>query len=192
MPFSALFGLNIMIWGIIGFFSFEFSIPRFCITCLNCLIGYLIIIRKNEISVNGFYENITSLPAIILGGILFKTTPLLHTWSIEVQLVFVIGTLIAIYSFLYLGKSFSLRPALQEIISKGPYKIVRHPAYFGEYLMMVACCMASDNIYAFIGLVFLFIFQVIRINSEEKILSQSKTYQLYQQKTKWKLIPLVW
>ena len=126
-----------------------------------------------------------------MGGFLFKSSPPLHNWNVLTQTIFTVGTIIAIYSFLYLGKSFSLRPALQKVVSKGPYKIVRHPAYFGEYMMLFACGWASQSIYAFVGLVVLFILQIIRINSEEKILVQSKTYQLYQEQTRWKLIPFL-
>ncbi|MCP4522531.1 MAG: DUF1295 domain-containing protein [Cytophagales bacterium] len=191
---NLLLGINFILWGIIGFWSADtFSVIRVCITLLNILIGVLIIIRKTPISVKGFYENSVSIPAILLGGVLFKLAPDFDKWALFETYLFIGATLFTIYSFLYLGKSFSIRPALQsDIKTKGAYRIVRHPAYLGEYLMVLSCVIATSQWYTSFGALLLFVLQMIRIDGEEKVLSQSTDYQRYQENVQWKMIPFVW
>ena len=39
-----------------------------------------------------------------------------------------------LYAKIYLGRSFGLLPACRSIVDTGPYKLVRHPIYFGYFI----------------------------------------------------------
>jgi protein-S-isoprenylcysteine O-methyltransferase Ste14 len=81
----------------------------------------------------------------------------------------------------------------QKVISTGPYAIVRHPMYTGALLML---CFVPLALGSWWGLVFvfpMFIVIVFRLLDEEKFLSKNLPgYEGYRQKTRYRLVPLVW
>jgi len=81
----------------------------------------------------------------------------------------------------------------QEVISTGPYALVRHPMYVGVLIMYTFCPLALGSYWAVIPTVLLFIMIVFRIKNEEKVLSRDlKGYTEYMQKVKYRLVPGVW
>jgi len=81
----------------------------------------------------------------------------------------------------------------QNIISTGPYRVVRHPMYAGALLMLFFTPLALDS---FFGLLFFFpmlLIIVFRIVEEEKFLTKNLSgYQEYTKKTHYRLIPFIW
>jgi len=133
-----------------------------------------------------------SLPSLLCGGLAFKLSKDLSSWGFIPICIFLLGGGITLISFLFLGKSFSVFPSLRGIVSKGSYRLVRHPSYFGELLMIIACLIATDYIFSWSILLLFFPFIILRIEEEEKLLSTSEEYISYSQKVTWRLIPLIW
>lgn len=81
----------------------------------------------------------------------------------------------------------------QEVISSGPYLLVRHPLYAGSCLMLFSMTVALGSLVS-LPLVFLCLpFYVIRLLDEEKMLARDLPgYTEYCQRTRWRLIPFVW
>ena len=81
----------------------------------------------------------------------------------------------------------------QNVISTGPYSVVRHPMYTGALLMLFFTPLALGS---FWGLLFFFpMFLVIsfRIVEEEKFLTKNLPgYPEYTKKTRYRLIPFFW
>jgi len=81
----------------------------------------------------------------------------------------------------------------QNIISTGPYRVVRHPMYAGALLMLFFTPLALDS---FLGLLFFFpilLIIVFRIVEEEKFLTKNLSgYREYTKKTHYRLIPFIW
>lgn len=81
----------------------------------------------------------------------------------------------------------------QNIISTGPYRVVRHPMYAGALLMLFFTPLALDS---FFGLLFFFpmlLIIVFRIVEEEKFLTKNLSgYREYTKKTHYRLIPFIW
>lgn len=77
---------------------------------------------------------------------------------------------------------------------RGPYRFVCHPAYFGELLMISACCMTAYTAswLAAPVLIACVIAIVLRIVAEERVLERSATYRQYAAQTRWRLIPGLW
>jgi protein-S-isoprenylcysteine O-methyltransferase Ste14 len=81
----------------------------------------------------------------------------------------------------------------QKVISSGPYAVIRHPMYFGAFIMLFGIPLALGSWWAFI-FVFLLIAAIVwRLLEEEKFLSKNLPgYTSYRQKVRYRLIPFVW
>jgi protein-S-isoprenylcysteine O-methyltransferase Ste14 len=83
--------------------------------------------------------------------------------------------------------------ASQEVISTGPYHVVRHPMYSGALLMLLFTPMALGS---FFGVFFFFPILLIimfRLIKEEKFLAKNLVgYLDYMKKTRRRLIPFIW
>lgn len=81
----------------------------------------------------------------------------------------------------------------QQVITTGPYAIVRHPMYTGLLIMQLFTPLALGSYWALI-FSFLFIPVIIfRIRKEEEVLLRGLPgYTDYSTKTRYRLIPSVW
>jgi len=81
----------------------------------------------------------------------------------------------------------------QQVISTGPYAVVRHPMYSGMCVMVLFLPLALGSyvtLPAFMPLIPLF---VLRLLNEEKILRQELSgYTEYCLQTRFRLVPFVW
>lgn len=81
----------------------------------------------------------------------------------------------------------------QEVITTGLYSIVRHPMYLGVLIMYLPTPLALGSYYGLIPMVFLPVALVLRILNEEKLLRENLDgYAEYCEKTRFRLIPLIW
>jgi protein-S-isoprenylcysteine O-methyltransferase Ste14 len=81
----------------------------------------------------------------------------------------------------------------QEVVTTGPYAVVRHPMYFSEFIMFVSAPLVLGSYWAIAASIPLLIALVIRIATEEKVLLQGLAgYREYMQKTKYRLILGIW
>jgi protein-S-isoprenylcysteine O-methyltransferase Ste14 len=102
------------------------------------------------------------------------------------------GVVFALVSLGVLGRSFGLVAANRGVKTRGPYGLVRHPAYTG-YLIANLGYVAENPSLLNIALVCLgTAFQLVRIREEEHVLSRDSTYAGYRQRVPFRLIPLVY
>jgi protein-S-isoprenylcysteine O-methyltransferase Ste14 len=108
----------------------------------------------------------------------------------------VAGILLRQWSIAVLGRYFSRTVGVQEgqtVVDRGPYRLVRHPAYTGSLLTMVGLGFVLQSwgavlvLIAFFGVAFGY-----RIHVEEEVLTSKlgDEYVAYVKKTK-RLIPFV-
>ena len=98
----------------------------------------------------------------------------------------------ALWSLGTLGKSFTVRPAAVPLVQRGPYRLVRHPAYAGELLVAVACVVARPDVWMGLLLLGLLLFSALRILEEERVMRAAGHYDAYADGTRWRLVPFVW
>jgi protein-S-isoprenylcysteine O-methyltransferase Ste14 len=81
----------------------------------------------------------------------------------------------------------------QEVISTGPYAIVRHPMYTGALLMLCFVPLALGSWWGLFFVFPMFVVIVSRLLDEEKFLSKNlPDYKEYLQKTRYRLVPFIW
>ena len=113
---------------------------------------------------------------------------------------FIVLTLGLIVIFLVMKENTFLSKAVEiqedrghKVITTGPYRIVRHPMYLGFMLFIVFYCLALGSLYSLIPTALGVTGLVIRTVLEDKMLHKELGgYSEYAQKTKKKLIPLIW
>ncbi len=82
----------------------------------------------------------------------------------------------------------------QEIVDRGPYRLIRHPGYLGSILLWVGSGLAFTNWISLIVVATLMLaVYIYRINAEEEMLIAAfgKRYLQYSKRT-WKLFPFLY
>ena len=81
----------------------------------------------------------------------------------------------------------------QQVITIGPYAIVRHPMYLAMILMMTASPLALGSYWAMLPSILLILLLAARAKNEEELLEKELNgYREYMQKTRYRLFPGVW
>ena len=81
----------------------------------------------------------------------------------------------------------------QEVISSGPYHIIRHPMYLGACAMWLFTPLALGSYLTLPAFFLLIPLIVLRLLNEEKVLRQELPgYSEYCLHTRFRLVPLVW
>ena len=81
----------------------------------------------------------------------------------------------------------------QKVISTGPYRLVRHPMYFGGVLMLLFTPLALGSWWALPGFLLAIPLIVLRLLHEEKMLCRDLPgYSDYCLRTRSRLFPLLW
>jgi protein-S-isoprenylcysteine O-methyltransferase Ste14 len=94
------------------------------------------------------------------------------------------GAALSIWAISYLKKSFGLRAAVRQLVTRGPYAKIRHPLYVGEIIHILGIAILSGTpvgLYVFVVAVAL---QVMRAKIEErKFLRTLPEYEDYMGQT---------
>jgi len=81
----------------------------------------------------------------------------------------------------------------QEVVSSGPYAVVRHPMYLCVLVMYIASPLALGSYWGLMPSVFIIPILIARIRSEERVLVRElKGYKAYEKKTRFRLLPGIW
>lgn len=92
-----------------------------------------------------------------------------------------------------LGRSFGLLPAQRGLVMTGPYRLIRHPIYFGYLIGHIGMLLVNFSEQNALIITALYLAQVIRIQREESILVKNDSgYADYQQRVRWRLIPFIY
>ncbi len=197
---NLVFGGSLIFWAVAGSYQAieanEIGVIRIMVTILNLLVGSLIIgrrpLRSNNAAIS-YRAVLISIPSVLCGGVLFKLSESLISWPLTSKIIFIVGAVITIVAFIFLGKNFSIFPRIRKVSSGGLFKLIRHPAYFGELLMSLACFLAMESWYSIPVFIVLIPGLYFRILEEERLLmNSSPEYLKYTIETKWRLIPYIW
>lgn len=133
----------------------------------------------------------------ILPGIDFR-----FNWSNEPLWLVILSNVIVFASYIFIFYVFKQNSYAsttiqvednQNVISSGPYSIIRHPMYLGMILMSLFIPLALGSYYSLIPMLLIIPITVMRVKNEEEILLRElKGYRAYCSKTKYRVIPFIW
>src|SRR6266849_3697557 len=126
------------------------------------------------------------LPTLIKPGL--ASVGLLNQAGMALELIGVIFTQLA---RVYLGRSFGLLPANRGIVSKGPFRLKRHPIYVGWFVLTLGYAFIYPRPRNFVVIVAALLFMMWRIVQEEDLLGLDSEYRTYCEKVRYRLIPWV-
>lgn len=100
-----------------------------------------------------------------------------------------VGLTLTSIGFLALGKSFGVVAANRGLKVKGPYSLVRHPIYFSHTVTMSGFVVANFSPVNLAIVLVVSVFQVLRMNAEERVLLATSDYASYKERVPYRLIP---
>ena len=81
----------------------------------------------------------------------------------------------------------------QEVISTGPYRVVRHPMYGGALVLLLGMPIALGSWWALSGVVLMMPAILWRLLAEEAFLAKSLPgYSAYRETVRYRLVPFLW
>ncbi len=81
----------------------------------------------------------------------------------------------------------------QQVISTGPYSVVRHPMYLAMLLMMIFTPLALGSYWSMLpSLALIFLLAVRAKNEEALLMKELAGYREYTEKTRYRLFPGIW
>jgi protein-S-isoprenylcysteine O-methyltransferase Ste14 len=100
-----------------------------------------------------------------------------------------IGVALGQVSRLYLGRRFALLPANRGVVTRGPFRFVRHPIYAGWLVLSIGYVMAFPSVRNGLIVIAALPFILWRIIQEETLLAADPDFRDYLARTRWRLIP---
>jgi protein-S-isoprenylcysteine O-methyltransferase Ste14 len=137
---------------------------------------------------------------IVLGGfgsrLAGRHTSTVHSLALEIvgTVLFVAGLALAIWARVLLGRNWGMPMTLKdepELVTSGPYRIIRHPIYTGILLAVLGTAIATD-VFVFIIFAAMAVYFSFSARVEDRLMARSfpATYPEYHDRTKM-LIPFV-
>lgn len=99
------------------------------------------------------------------------------------------GTIAEIAILFWLGRSFTILPEARALVTRGPYRILRHPLYLVGIIASIGPMMQFEQPWAFLLVAAADALQIVRLHYEERVLRDTfPEYADYATRT-WRLIP---
>jgi protein-S-isoprenylcysteine O-methyltransferase Ste14 len=99
------------------------------------------------------------------------------------------GVVLTQVARVYMGRSFGVLPANRGIVSKGPFRWVRHPIYFGWLILSIGYARSYASERNMILIAATIPFMVWRISQEEEHLTADPEYRRYVRLVRYRLLP---
>ena len=100
-----------------------------------------------------------------------------------------IGFGIEVWGYAWLRRSLSIVPEPRVLYVTGPYRFIRHPIYFGQFIAQIGVWLIAARLhFVSVGILVLFIaMQLYRSKLEDGVLEEAfgEPYRAWKEKTFW-------
>ena len=138
-----------------------------------------------------------SFPLVIVAGLdhNFGWSPVFPTW------LNILGFILIVLGYTFAGWAFTENNFFSTVVriqtdrghmvcDSGPYRIVRHPGYAGNFLALPGIVLALGSVWTIIPVIVALIITVIRTALEDKTLQEELPgYRDYVRRVRYRLIP---
>ena len=153
--------------------------------------------RRSSQKVFVFFASFSIIAAFVVPGLdkRFGWTDL-PVWAIVAADILV---LLSYFFIVYVFKTNSFASRVveiqqdQQVVTSGPYAVVRHPMYTGMIVLYTASPVALGSLWGILPAALLIPALILRILNEEQLLkAELKGYEAYCKKQRFRLIPGIW
>ena len=113
-------------------------------------------------------------------------------WPTAGLVLVTVAAVLSLVSLFTLGRGFGLRPALRQLVTTGPYRLVRHPIYLSYVLADIGYNVTEWAPGSVLTMLVGWASLVYRIRAEERILSLDPAWKEYCASVRSRLIPRLW
>jgi protein-S-isoprenylcysteine O-methyltransferase Ste14 len=124
--------------------------------------------------------------------IYIKWVPDEPVWPTGGLVLVTLGAGLSCVSLVTLGRRFGIRPALRELVTSGPYRIVRHPIYLSYVLADIGYNLQGWNVGTALMVLAGWASLIYRIRAEERVLAQDAKWSRYATLVRSRLLPGLW
>lgn len=126
-------------------------------------------------------------------GVLFRPQGAHPGWGVQSGLVLqLIGVAIVVASLLTLGRSFGFAAADRGVVTRGTFRVVRHPMYTSYLFLQSGYLLQSLSVRNAVILLLGSLCNAGRALAEERLLAANSEYRVYRTRVRWRLIPGLW
>ena len=153
----------------------------------SILVGYRLLSRRADTdNPYPWYVRTAVLFSVFLAPLMFRVenpVPLVGT------IVACAGVMLTLWALWTLGASFGISPADRGLVTRGPYRFIRHPMYAGALLNTLPAVIWNITPWNLALLVIIVLIDILRIHLEERTVF---AYEQYAARVRWRVIPFVW
>ncbi len=113
-------------------------------------------------------------------------------WPAGGLLLVTLAACLSLAGLFSLGRRFGVFPALRGLVTKGPYRLVRHPMYLAYVIADIGYNLQEWNFGTVLLVMAGWASLLYRIQAEERILSQSAGWSTYTASVRSRLLPGIW
>lgn len=194
--FDVALGASAATWAVMRVVSAppgeRFAAATMTVALLNLCVAILFVVRAPAVAGTSPRAVVASLPSVVAAGIALRLAPAPLAWPLDAEIAFAIGGAVTVVSLATLGRSFAVFPSLRAVITRGPYRLVRHPAYVGELTMIAGCSAARGDALALAVGVAALGAVAARVVAEERVLARDEAWAAYATRVRWRIVPGIW
>ncbi len=154
------------------------------------VMGLLSLVRIPASRVSVSLSSVAATGGALIMPAFIRMGPLHGAPSGVIAIAFeVAGIVISQLARIYMGRSFGLLPANRGIVSRGPFRYVRHPVYVGWMLLSIGFALAYPSPRNIVCVLMTLPFIAWRIALEERLLCEDPAYREYCARVRFRLIP---
>ena len=182
-------------WGAQRWLESPHTPATMAVCALHGVVAILFALRRPAEGAVALGDALRALPSMFAGAAALRLAADAPAWPLGATLLLGLGAAIAALSLAFLGRSFAVLPAragARPLVTRGPYALVRHPAYLGELLVIAGAVAAAWSWRAaLVGALAIAGF-VVRMRAEERRLAEGEDYRAYLRAVRWRWLPGVW